>query len=169
MPPWSTTWHVPAFLHGVLRQGLESWHRWPTKAPLQTQASVPLATSHLPPFRQVPLGWEHLKPLAASAGSSVRQSKGVRSRGMPARQLPAARAAASWGGRRGSDVDAHHRRSRRRPPSDALFPGGWAALGSQRRWALQGTRARSFTALAPAPSARALRPTPLRSLPRQRH
>lgn len=108
-------------------------------------------------------------PLAASAGSSVRQSKGVRSRGMPARQLPAARAAASWGGRRGSDVDAHHRRSRRRPPSDALFPGGWAALGSQRRWALQGTRARSFTALAPAPSARALRPTPLRSLPRQRH
>lgn len=70
-------------------------------------------------------------PLAASAGSSVRQSKGARSRGMPARQLPAAQAAASCGGRRGSDVHAHHRRSRGCPPAAALFPGGWAAQDSQ--------------------------------------
>lgn len=48
-------------------------------------------------------------------------------------------------------------------------------LAGGRRWglrvspALPGTRARSFTSLAPAPSVRALRPTPLRSLPRQRH
>lgn len=48
-------------------------------------------------------------------------------------------------------------------------------LAGGRRWtlrvspALPGTRVRSFTALAPAPSARALRPTPLRSLPPQRH
>lgn len=70
-------------------------------------------------------------PLAASAGSRVRQSKGARSRGMPARRLPASRAAASCGGRRGSGVHAHHRRSHGRPPTAALFPGGWAALGSQ--------------------------------------
>lgn len=50
---------------------------------------------------------------------------------MPARQLPAAQAAASCGGRRGSDVHAHHQRSRGRPPAAALFPGGWAALDSQ--------------------------------------
>lgn len=109
-------------------------------------------------------------PLAASAGSSVRQSKGARSRGMPARRLPAAKAAASCGGRRGSDVHAHHQRSRGRPPTDAL-----SFLEGGRRWvlrvspALLGTPARSFTALAPALSARALRPTPLRSLPRPRH
>lgn len=109
-------------------------------------------------------------PLAASAGSSVRQSKGARSLGMPARPLPAARAAASCGGRRGSDVYAHHRRSRGRPPTAAL-----SFLAGGRRWALRvspallGTPGRSFTALAPALSARALRPTPLRSLPRPRH
>lgn len=28
-------WQVPAFLQGALRQGLGSWHRWPTKSPLQ--------------------------------------------------------------------------------------------------------------------------------------
>lgn len=72
---------------------------------------------------------------------------------MPARQLPAARAAASCGGRRGSDVHAHHRRSRGRPPVAALFPGGWAVLGSQGLRVLLGTQARSFTALAPAPCA----------------
>lgn len=92
-------------------------------------------------------------PLAASAGSSVRQSKGARSRGMPARQLPAAGAAASCGGPRGSDVHAHHGRSRGRPPAAALFPGGWAALGSQGLPGTTGTQARSFTALAPAPCA----------------
>lgn len=48
-------------------------------------------------------------------------------------------------------------------------------LAGGRRWtlrvspALPVTRFRSFTALAPTPSARTLRSTPLRSLPRQRH
>jgi hypothetical protein len=86
---------------------------------------------------------------------------------MPACPLPVARAAASCDGL----VGFRRTRARRAVPRAAahycpFFPGWRAALGSR---GLLDAPARSFTALAPAPRARARCPAPLRSLPRPRH
>lgn len=88
---------------------------------------------------------------------------------MPARRLPAAGAAASCGGRRGSDVHAHHRRSRGRLPTAALFPGAWAVLGSQ---GLRSSTRRPGSFLHSARTRvyrQVLCLMPLRTLPRPRH